>query len=323
MADAFKAHAQGERHGKGSGAARRRTVEMFKLMRVVSLEVAMRSLLGDSVVESLSQEFMQKFMDFQDLVEDATAKATVLPRFMASGILADVRKKREGLVDELVGMLGQCDEKDFAPYMKVLVGEAAKGPSQDEENEQKGEVSEDRKCSVQHRTAQYVIGLLFAAHKNIAITSAQLMIMLIENKTARARVLEEVGSIDESKMTVEILREKTPFLDMCLYETLRLTQHAIGSIRKVRCSETGFHITTSDGRRLVVPKGHYVGSAHILIGRQAAFQCPDRFDPDQHFRRDESTRNKTVPLTVGGTSRRHVYSPFSRGCSCLPRKDNR
>jgi len=110
--------------------------------------------------------------------------------------------------------------------------------------------------------------------------------------------------------------------NICLYETLRLTQHAIGSIRKVR-SETGFHITTSDGRRLVVPKGHYVGSAHILIGRQAAFQCPDRFDPDQHFRRDESTRNKTVPLTVGGTSRRHVYSPFSRGCSCLPRKDNR
>ena len=62
------------------------------------------------------------------------------------------------------------------------------------------------------------------------------------------------------------MRDSVPFLDSCLNETLRLTQHTIGSMRKVKSA--GVYVRLRSGHHVCVPRGYYVGAAHALMGRR-------------------------------------------------------
>eukprot|EP00471_Norrisiella_sphaerica_P000189 CAMPEP_0184484210 /NCGR_PEP_ID=MMETSP0113_2-20130426/5920_1 /TAXON_ID=91329 /ORGANISM="Norrisiella sphaerica, Strain BC52" /LENGTH=473 /DNA_ID=CAMNT_0026865083 /DNA_START=352 /DNA_END=1773 /DNA_ORIENTATION=- len=318
--------------------------EVFHMMRSVSLDVSLCTFVGDSFAREVldkKDKFRERFLEYQDLIEDATAQATVLPRVLSSRILNKVRILRAGLVAEIVAALEKSclsikgsevsaeGKEAVTEFFRQMIEEAGKGPSDYETENTKPKLNG---IPTVHRIAEYIIGLLFAAHKNVAITSAQVVIMLLEHPDAKLRVLKELSSLrkggqDESKsklssssplaflegdLRVEDLN-RLHFLDKCIQETLRLIQHSIGSMRKVR-SNKGFHFRTSDGRKLNVPRSYYVGVTNAVIGREKFFASPENFDPDAHFKRDE--RGKLTPLVEGRD--RHSHIPFSGGIHLCP-----
>eukprot|EP00466_Bigelowiella_natans_P003370 jgi/Bigna1/142752/aug1.72_g17460 len=326
--------------------------DAFHMMRTVSLDISLRIFIGEGFVEEIQRRlknntnkssFQERFMKYQDLVEDATAKATALPRILCARMLSKVQALRASLVSEIVDILSKCkqtqhekasadttsavstptftdDETESkimkescdratystTAYLERLEVEAMRGASNDEKiqcsqsrgnsNDGNRKVGRSSTKEGRRRVAEYIIGLLFAAHKNIAITSAQVMIMLLEHKKFLHIVCEEIDKArkGEERLDQLILKGQLPFLDKCVHETLRLTQHSIGSMRKVR-SKKGFQFKTSDGRHLTVPHGYYVGVIHAVIGRGSYFTKPYDFDPNAHFSREESN-SKTRPI---------------------------
>jgi len=210
----------------------------------------------------------------------------------------------------------------MASYFKHLVDEAKKGASEDEAKQRADDSSAKKLQSVSDRVAEYIIGLLFAAHKNVAITTAQVVVMLLTHPKALDKVREELrrsttptsSASGRREMKADDLVGGMPYLELCVHEALRLTQHSIGSMRKVRCRE-GFRLVTSEGRALRIPQGYYVGAAHALIGRAGFFENAGRFDPEAHFRTNRA--GKVVPKTSAERAK-NSHVPFSGGVHACP-----
>lgn len=150
-----------------------------------------------------------------------------------------------------------------------------------------------------NKASEFVIGLLFAAHKNLAICSAQVICFLLENDAYRQRVLEE-------------LREQgadgdLPVLENALEETLRVCGHALGAIRKVE-QYPHFELTLRTGKRYKLPPGYYVSVPHAAIARDPrVWSNPDTWDPD----RFSPERNE-------GASIKFAHVAFSGGHHACP-----
>lgn len=153
--------------------------------------------------------------------------------------------------------------------------------------------------------AELIVGLLFAAHKNagtprisfqyikqllflptnfdlyVAIATAQTILYLLEEQKtagpidslyakvcAEAKRMREYVSADMSN-PLEVLAEleKCRVIGCSLRETLRLTAHSIGAMRKVVCTE-GWTVKVSlengDKKEYTIPQGSYVGASHFL-----------------------------------------------------------
>ena len=77
---------------RGEAAAATTVPDLFALVRATVLRCQVERLLGAAVLEHAGDEaFVAAFMGFQDAIEDATAKAAVLPRALA---LPLVRRRR-------------------------------------------------------------------------------------------------------------------------------------------------------------------------------------------------------------------------------------
>ena len=95
------------------------------------------------------------------LQEDATAKAAVLPKWLAvPALLSSVRTKRRRLQLQIVGRLKPLLASESEPNGFWL-----------------SEVYPEHSLE---DIAEYIVGLLFAAHKNPAIGAAQAYLMLFE-----------------------------------------------------------------------------------------------------------------------------------------------
>lgn len=111
-----------------------------------------------------------------------------------------------------------------------------------------------------------------------AIATAQTILFLLEEREACPRgsdllasVTREAAAFWEASSTAapeqlfEML-EKCETIHRSVQETLRVTAHAIGAMRKV-VAENGWtiNVSTESGDVVyVVPKGSYVGASHIV-----------------------------------------------------------
>lgn len=101
----------------------------------------------------------------------------------------------------------------------------------------------------------------------IAIAAGQAILFLIES----SRKSKGTPSfLERSYKEVDSTSNSYPFLDQVVIETLRLTAHTIGAIRKV-VSPDGWtfqdQIQTPTGTKTVhynVPFGNYIGVSHIV-----------------------------------------------------------
>jgi len=81
------------------------------------------------------------------------------------------------------------------------------------------------------------------------------------------------------------------YIDCSIYETLRLTAHTIGAVRKV-VDPQGWKVTSDKGVEYIVPCGVYVGASHII---------PHRHDMNTSYwnGKDNDNKNEQKSTNIG------------------------
>lgn len=257
-------------------ALRARRQDLFAFARRTSIRVMLDVFVDPTLVANVPG-FIERYFAFQDALEQATAKAMALPRALGDRfVLGPIERRREALVDELVGPLARAK---LSPFFDAL----------------RARLPADKECRT---LATIAIGFLFAAHKNPAIGAAQTLAFVLDHASVRDAVQTELRAHRDAERPSDVAR---PVLDRSLKETLRLTQHSIGAIRRVE------HEPYVMGR-FRLPVGRYIGISHAALGRApSAFADPLRFDPDRFL--SERATHRTHP---------YAFIPFSSGVHACP-----
>ena len=190
--------------------------DFFALIRRCTIRAVVSVFLGSPILES-SDDFLDEFMVLQDAIEEATAAAAVLPKFISSPlVLRPVERSRIRLQKDIAQRILNAWNKP----------ETQQGPWLQEFRSQGVSVE---------KAAEFVVGLLFAAHKNPAIGSAQSYLYLMLEGTDKERLeVQREAAAFLAKPTDKTLEGKCHHLRRCCLETLRLTAHALGAIRTAR-----------------------------------------------------------------------------------------
>ena len=249
--------------------------DLLNLVRLATLRAIVVELLGGSFLRCsiCTNNFLDEFMILQDSIEAATAAAAVLPAWISVPlILKPVERRRKKLqkdIQERIRWAWQQDYGEIGPWL-------LKFRQQCDDGSLTLEVA-----------SEFVVGLLFAAAKNPAIASAQTLLFLIllgtdEHKSKVQTEAEQLAisshsssqpKRDTSTMPMSALRQSC-------YETLRLTSHSIGALRKVK-EEVVLGSGTSHAYKLcprqVVAVSHIVPSLdQRLWGKDADKYIPSR-----------------------------------------------
>jgi cytochrome P450 len=226
-------------------------------------------------------------MDFQDTLEDVTAKVVVVPRWLSLvAMLWPLQRRRERLQlviqKRLEGLLQQMgndtndvgDGREIGFWLEAVLSK--KIPVSD--------------------IAEYIVGLLFAGHKNPAIGAAQSYLLLREygSEQVQANCLEEAATLVSTDTPIKWSQFKSslPTLRRACLESLRLTAHSIGGVRTAQKDLTVSVHMDNAGKETIytIPKGSSVGFSHITSSLDASIWGKDSrvFDSDLRRHSEES-----------------------------------
>jgi sterol 14-demethylase len=223
---------------------RKHQVEFFQLVRRVVLRATIDRMISPVFLSSWDFKFLDEFMSFQDTLEDVTAKSVVLPRWLAlPALLWPLQRRRETLQAKIAVHLKDNILKSSNPQPLGFWLQELHGSHSPE------------------AIAEYIVGLLFAAHKNPAIAAAQAYLMLLEQGTPddQETCRKEAQQLLQKPEFSTLQSPDSRLRRLCL-ETLRLTAHSIGA---VRTAQQDMNISTEDGKKYTIPKGASVALAHI------------------------------------------------------------
>lgn len=236
-------------------------VEFLGLVRRCVLRAVIDDMLGASLLQA-DPGFVEAFVRFQDHVEDATAKAAVLPRPIALVLhLWPVALRRMLLTRRL--------------RSTILLGD---GPW--------ARAYRERAIDA-NLAATFTLGLLFAGYKNPAIAASQATLFLLDNLSARA---EATAVVQQGCSLAQCSAIRNGSL-----ETLRLTAHSIGAIREVCVDE--FQLTD----HCKVAKGDTIAVTHIVPNTDPNVWGPDalKFNPDRWENVRPSVGNSLATFSQG------------------------
>lgn len=300
-----------------------RIPDFFAFVRRVILASMISELLGPKFSEEYNAlvkgaDLIDEFMTFQDFVEDSTAKAAVLPTWLSLPVcLWSCQRKRGVLVRSLEACLKRMWslDHDQRGTEGIWIAEMRKMVESSDKNDklrlQVGDV------------AELIVGLLFAAHKNPAIGAAQAVLFMLEasrtgdQNSYISRAAAEARGLFHSldpKKAVDLFSalDNCKFIRNVALETLRLTAHTIGAVRKVVRHEGWTFSTSNDSAETgktsyTIPVGTYVGATHIVPNTAVEYwgKSSLNFNPD----RVELQENGKDDL---------IFSTFSSGTHKCP-----
>jgi cytochrome P450 len=266
-------------------------VEFLSFVRRVILRASIERFIGSSFLDGWDDfSFIEVFMKFQDDLEDVTAKAAVMPQIIASPLLLSPLKRRRLNLQKVISKRLQtiCSIGDDTTASKQHRGFW---------------LAEIKDSYHPDEIAELIIGLLFAAHKNPAIGTAQSYLMLCELATPeqRKKCADEAKAI-LSNPNYEILQKSCPTLNRLCLESLRLTAHSIGAVRTAKQS-------FSVGEKFTIPKGATVALTHISSSLNTKYwNDPNAFDIDVE------SKNRSQELYDND----YIFSVFSHGVHKCP-----
>jgi hypothetical protein len=158
--------------------------DLLAAIRGAVLRAVLARLIGGGILERGGKDLVDAIVKFQDGVEEATAAAAVLPRWLALPlILWPAARRRRRL------------EKRIAAALEG--GEGTPGPWATAFGERKLPAS---------IAAEFSVGLLFAAHKNPAIASFQALLFLHERRLPAA-LHACVNTVDSFQEALVVARD--------------------------------------------------------------------------------------------------------------------
>lgn len=224
--------------------------DLLPLLRRVFLRAVISHMISPDFLENWTFPFLQEYMEFQDILEEATAKAVVLPRWIAlPAFLWPVQRRRHKLQQTIVKRLHELQKQQQDPSSMGYWWEDVKDHHSTDE------------------IAELIVGLLFAAHKNPSIGAAQTFLMLHElTKSSDDNIFADCRN--ESKLflsqpTWDCLQSKCPTLRHLCLESLRLTAHTLGAVRIAQSD-----LSLGD---YIIPKGSTVSLAHMPTHRNEEY----------------------------------------------------
>ncbi len=253
--------------------------DLLALVRFAVLRASVERLLGPAVLEAAGDGFCDAFMRFQDAVEDATAKAAVLPRWLALPlVLWPTARMRAGVRSMLAAAIARA-VASHASHASPASG----GPGGGIGPWVRALVVDDGRTAAD--AAELCCGLLFAAHKNPAIGAAQAVLMSLGGPPdALEAVRAEAAALRDEPTEARLAQ--CDALRRASLEALRLCAHTIGAVRTV-VDRAGYELTlgADDAGRAppsyLVPCGATIALAHVPTHRDCSIWGAgvERFDP--------------------------------------------
>jgi len=232
-------------------------------------------------------DFLHEYMNFQDMLEDVTAKAGVIHRCIALPIfLWPAQRRRLHLQKKIEQHLKLHILHDTSAKTGFWLHEMIKNKFNAPE------------------IAEFTIALLFAAHKNPSIASSQAYLMLHERGTTGDQMAckEEAQKLLKDSNILLQSSVDSKLNKLCL-EVLRLTAHSIGGVRKV---EKAFFLEgrSSTSKKVLIPKGTTIACAHITSSLDSKFwKNPHTLD-----------LNRSIELYQN----EYIFTTFSHGIHKCP-----
>ena len=199
-------------------------------------------------------------------LEDVVAKAVVLPKRLALvAILWPLQRRREALQLIIKQRLEKVLQQDQSLQNDV---------DKKTDDNIGFWLREIRNRNIETSDiAEYIVGLLFAAHKNPAIGAAQSYLLMQEHASDEVliRCQKESANLvsSTSSPTWSQFKSSCPTLRRVCLESLRLTAHSIGGVRiskspltvSVKADDDGN--STKNEKLYNIPKGSTIAFAHI------------------------------------------------------------
>ena len=216
----------------------------------------------------LGGDLTSEFLHFQDKMEDAIAQATILPKALALPLfLEPVQKLRGAIVRKLaavieetwVGIQEGCE--GVGVWLMEINTNNQRLRSNSSMSEVVGSSNVYRREFSATEAAELCCGLLFASHKNPSLAASQTVLFILEQharepeksilELASAEAIQIMNSANKASAVSAHIGTATEMkvLHNCVYDTLRLTAHVIGSVRKVM-SPGGFTINITDAESI-------------------------------------------------------------------------
>ena len=265
--------------------------DLLAVIRGAVLRAVLSRLIGGGILERGGKELVDAIVQFQDGVEEATAAAAVLPRWLALPLILWPAARRRRRLEKRIAAALEGGDGERGPWATAF-GERGLPSS---------------------IAAEFAVGLLFAAHKNPAIASFQALLFLHERRLPAAlhACVNTVDSFQEALVvardpSASTLREAQQLCRVAL-EAIRLTAHTVGAVR----------LATEDcalpGSR-VVKKGETVALSHIAFSRDEALWGPDAAE----FNTAREAYAGPVAFDARGAADDISYSAFSQGTHKCP-----
>eukprot|EP00041_Stephanoeca_diplocostata_P035803 m.1276046 g.1276046 ORF g.1276046 m.1276046 type:complete len:567 (-) comp24762_c0_seq25:4762-6462(-) len=272
-------------------------------MRKVFLQSSIELFVGLRLIRK-HPEFIDQYMEFQDQLEEAIAKAIVLPKWVAQNlVLPRIRQQRQLLVQMLTGCIEEMwestsgtasnddDDTELVGYwtlaLRTMRWQDLRGWTafcRRQEHASATTWVPGITVSAPH-AAEFIIGLLFASHKNPSLGASQTLLFLLDDQHSNIRkaVVDEARERNTASLRClsgQAVLDSLPRLHRCVLEALRLTAHTIGGVRKVVAQEGFSFPAQTDGVQYHLRQGEYVAISHSTPHMDPSrWARPTQFDP--------------------------------------------
>jgi len=253
--------------------------DLFELSRRVMLRVMLDIFLGQSV--RIDATLIDDIMIFEDKIEDATAKAAVLPSFIAVPFyLNPTKRARLALQAQLADRMDEAWNQHQQEATKKEDDNNSNNNNNDDDDDDKvGPWLRECKTSsfmTREDAAELTVSLIFASHKNASIGAAQSFCFLQTQVDAKLREEAQKEAAADSVSSI---------VQKCVLETMRATAHTIGAIRTAM---QPFVLETSDGKSYEIQRGEVIAVSHWLPHQSRSDWGRDacRFNPDREIPKD-------------------------------------
>ena len=274
----------------------------------------LRATLDQFVSPFLLQEdpqLLNALMIFQDMVEDATAKAAVLPRWVSLPLcLWPTEKARKVLQHRIARLLQTMWNKASDDPSCCILGPWSKTYMEEQ--------------TLPELAAEHLIGLIFAAHKNPSIGAAQSLCFLKselreeqqQQATKEATRLCHVLTLANGTSSVAALVEATT-LRACVLETMRVTAHTLGALRYVEKTIDLPTCNTTTNQPLRIAQGETISMAHHTMHMEPSIwgETPAKFSID---RPEWQNMTKSQHDNIGIPIDAYKLTTFSNGLHKCP-----
>eukprot|EP00816_Leptocylindrus_hargravesii_P000195 CAMPEP_0196828246 /NCGR_PEP_ID=MMETSP1362-20130617/94578_1 /TAXON_ID=163516 /ORGANISM="Leptocylindrus danicus, Strain CCMP1856" /LENGTH=414 /DNA_ID=CAMNT_0042208915 /DNA_START=584 /DNA_END=1828 /DNA_ORIENTATION=- len=271
--------------------------DLFGFVRRIVLRTMFNKLIGLSLNDDDENVLLDDIMCFQDIVEDATATAAVMAGFIARPFVLRPVERRRKSIEKIIarhiekGWSNNSLKGQWGPWLRIF--------------------NESRTSS--EEAATLVVGLMFAAHKNPAIGATQSFCYLLSegSRSDIDRARNEAKHLMQSTSfsTSDIVEART--LRQYVLETVRMTSHSIGALRKA-CKEV--ILVDSSQREYRIRQGETVAISHITTHRNnSIWKDGEKFDAHrEEWASVADTDDISVPID------NYKMTAFSHGTNKCP-----